>query len=272
VEELCRVSVGDALLDLKKKGLQGSCSMIKVFTHAESNGRLKYLQWHAVWSATISLAVAIVFSWMPLQGFAEVITYTWFNAPSVQQNNSGTITTKTLSGTITVDTTALTSIGEGQWRIEDNQESSITAWNFSVTGGATSYSRSDQSTDPFIDIAGGGSFSLVASRTQLSVLGGASLFLGNSTSPSETAILWDNGQSGHQYVSNRFGNVNPDGWVTSAATTIDPEATLDAAFPSDGLGGWVIATAVPEPSSWAMALGGVAAFFWRRSRRSRRSR
>jgi hypothetical protein len=29
---------------------------------------------------------------------------------------------------------------------------------------------------------------------------------------------------------------------------------------------------VPEPSTWAMALGGVAAFFWRQSRRSRRSR
>jgi hypothetical protein len=29
---------------------------------------------------------------------------------------------------------------------------------------------------------------------------------------------------------------------------------------------------VPEPSTWAMALGGVAAFFWRQSRRGRRSR
>ena len=37
--------------------------------------------------------------------------------------------------------------------------------------------------------------------------------------------------------------------MTNAATTSDPGATLDAAFPSDGLGGWVIATAVPEPST-----------------------
>ena len=199
-----------------------------------------------------------------------MITYTWFNAPSVQQNNSGTITTKTLSGTITVDTTALASIGEGEWRIGDSQESSITAWNFTVTGGANSYSRSDQSTNPFIDILGGGSFSLVASRTQLSVESGASLFLGNSSnSPSETAILWSNGQSGHQYVSNRFGNVNPDGWVTSAATTSDPEATLDAAFPSDGLGGWVIATAVPEPATFSMAIFGVVAAAWQLLRRRR---
>ena len=206
---------------------------------------------------------------MSLQGFAEVITYTWFNAPSVQQSTAsdkGTITTKTLSGTITVDTTALASIGEGEWRIGDSQESSITAWNFSVTGGTTSYSRSDQSTDPFIDIAGGGIFSLVASRTQLSVEAGASLFLGNSLSVNQTTILWNNGQSGHSYFSNLAGNVNPNGWETIG------ESTLDAAFPSDGLGGWVIATAVPEPSTWAMALGGVAAFFWRQSRRSRRSR
>ena len=99
----------------------------------------------------------------------------------------------------------------------------------------------------------------------------APLFLGNSTSSTETTILWSNGQSGHQCVSNHLSNVNPDGWVTSAATTSNPEATLDAAFPRNGLGGWVIATAVPEPSTWVMALGGVAAFFWRQSRRSRRS-
>jgi len=41
-------------------------------------------------------------------------------------------------------------------------------------------------------------------------------------------------------ASNLVGNVSPNGWATSV------EATLDATFPSDGLGGWVMATAVPE--------------------------
>jgi hypothetical protein len=68
---------------------------------------------------------------------------------------------------------------------------------------------------------------------------------------------------------NQLGNVNPDGWLTSAVTTSDPEATLDAAFPSDGLGGWVIATAVPEPATFSMAIFGVVAAAWQLLRRRR---
>ena len=91
---------------------------------------------------------------------------------------------------------------------------------------------------------------LVTSST-LSVEGGAMLWFGTDLSVNQTTIWWDNGFGPHEYGSNLVGNVSPNGWETSG------EATLDAAFPSDGLGGWVMATAVPEPSTYAMLLAGV---------------
>jgi hypothetical protein len=211
----------------------------------------------------VTLLTSLAAFLLPSVVTAEVITYTWYNAPTVQQNDQAPITTKTLSGSITVDTTSLTSIGSGQWRIGTSDTSSITAWDFSVTGGAASYSSSSVTTDAFITIAGGGIFSLVASRSRLSVEGGASFVIGDSPTVSTTSILWDNGNSAHQYFSNVGGNQNPNGWNTTG------EATLDAAFVDDGFDGWVIANAVPEPSTFAMGMCGVVAVAWDVYRRRR---
>jgi hypothetical protein len=183
-------------------------------------------------------------------GFAEIITYTLYNAPSVQQNTSGSITTKTVSGTITVNTTGLTPAGSG-WFIGENQESNITSWQFTVSGGTTSYVRSSNDTGVGLDISGGGSVGMFATATTLSVESGAKLEFGSLTSPNQTMIMWNNGFSGHEYFSNNVGNVNPNGFSTIG------EGTLDAAFPSDGLGGWVMATAVPEPGSFALLATGL---------------
>jgi hypothetical protein len=174
--------------------------------------------------------------------YGEVITYTLYNAPAVQDS-------KTLTGSITVDTTGLTPVAGG-WILGASQTSSITAWQFGVTGGV-SYSRSSTDANAFLQINGGGSFGMLVTSSTLSVEGGAMLWFGTDLSVNQTTIWWDNGFGPHEYGSNLVGNVSPNGWETSG------EATLDAAFPSDGLGGWVMATAVPEPSTYAMLLAGV---------------
>ena len=174
--------------------------------------------------------------------YGEVITYTLYNAPAVQDS-------KTLTGSITVDTTGLTPVAGG-WILGASQTSSITARQFGVTGGV-SYSRSSTDANAFLQINGGGSFGMLVTSSTLSVEGGAMLWFGTDLSVNQTTIWWDNGFGPHEYGSNLGGNVSPNGWRTSG------EATLDAAFPSDGLGGWVMATAVPEPSTYAMLLAGV---------------
>lgn len=188
--------------------------------------------------------------------YGEIITYTLYNAPSVQDS-------KTLTGSVTVDTTGLTPVAGG-WILGSSQASNITAWQFGVTGGV-SYSRSSTDANAFLQINGGGSFGMFVTSSTLSVEGGAMLWFGTDLSANQTTIWWDNGVGGHEYGSNFDGNVSPNGWATSGA------ATLDATFPSDGLGGWVMATAVPEPSTMAMLAAGTVAtlLIAGRQRRSR---
>ena len=188
--------------------------------------------------------------------YGEIITYTLYNAPSVQDS-------KTLTGSITVDTTGLTPVAGG-WILGASETSNITAWQFGVTGGV-SYSRSSTDANAFLQINGGGSFGMFVTSSTLSVEGGAMLFFGTDPTVNQTTIWWDNGFGPHEYGSNLVGNVSPNGWATTG------EATLDATFPSDGLGGWVMATAVPEPSTMAMLAAGTVAtlLIAGRQRRSR---
>ena len=171
---------------------------------------------------------------------AEIITYDWVSLPSVQDG-------KNLTGSITLDTSGLTALGDGAWAVGDAQEGNFTSWNFTVSGpSSTTYSYSHSSPNPSLFIDGGGSFSIYATRTSLSISTGASISMGLQLPlPEQTIVFWDNGASGHQYLSNLAGNVAPNGWSTVG------ESTLDAAFAPDGFGGWVIATAVPEPGSFA---------------------
>lgn len=187
---------------------------------------------------------------------AALITYSLYNASSVQSG-------KTLSGSITLDTTGLTPTGTGGWWVGDTQEANFTAWQFTVSGGPNSFSVSSTDAQTNLGISGGSSFSLFATPTSLSVSGGADFRFGRFPGLDlNTSIFWVNGQGGHyQYLANRAGNVSPDGWLA-----INPPP---GSFPSDGLGGWVMATAVvPEPSTylWGLLLVGILCFSRRRIR------
>ena len=173
---------------------------------------------------------------------AATITYSLYNASSVQSG-------KTLSGSITLDTTGLTPSGTGGWWVGETQEANFTAWQFTVSGGPTSFSVSSTDAQTSLGIFGGSSFSLLATPTALSVSGGAEFNFGRFPGLNlDTSIFWNNGSGGtYEYLANRSGNVSPDGWLA-----INPSP---GSFPSDGLGGWVMATAVPEPSTYHYLLG-----------------
>lgn len=193
------------------------------------------LRFHSFRDFTFVLCAVVMFQATAARG--ELITYTLYNASTVQNS-------KTLTGSITVNTTGLGAV-TGGWILGDSQASNITAWQFGVSGGSVSYSRSSTDANAFLEITGGGSFAMFVTNSTLSVEGGARLSFGTKTTSSdEVTIWWDhNGGGFYQYASNYISNVSPNGWNTTGQTT------LDAAFPSDGLGGWVMATAVPEPST-----------------------
>ncbi len=184
------------------------------------------------------IAVAVFVA--PLTANATLITYNLVNAPSVQNG-------RTLSGFITVDTTQTTPLGGGFW-ISDSSTTAITAWSFSVSGGAElPYAVSSSDSGARYGITGPGTYSIEATSTGLFIPSASSLVIGTGSPSFLDFVNWDHGASG--YASARGGNISPRGWATFDSTA------LNTAF--GGGATWQIA-AVPEPSTSAMALAGVA--------------
>jgi hypothetical protein len=187
----------------------------------------------------------LMFMAAPRAALGEIITYSLVNVPSLQGGY-------TLSGTLVLDTTNLPQPSPGKWTVGQTQESEFTSWSFNVSG-TPSYSVNYTDPNALLDITHGGSASLIATRTSLEVEPDASFQIGINTGSWFTSVIWQNrlqpsGTS--QYFSNSSGTQR---WFQTDSTT------LTNAFASGVGGGWVMATAVPEPSAYAMAVAGMAA-------------
>ena len=196
--------------------------------------------------AVVALLVTLSSATRPHAVFGEIITYSLVNVPSLQNG-------LTLSGTLVLDTSSLSEPSPGEWLVGSGQEAAFTSWSFAVSG-TPSYSVSHTDTNALLDITHGGSASLIATRTTLEVAHDALLQIGiNSGSAFTTSVLWQNRfQPGpnSQYFSTNSGTQQ---WQVTDSTT------LDNAFASGAGNGWILATAVPEPSGYVMAVAGIAA-------------
>jgi len=171
---------------------------------------------------------------------AAIYTYSISNYPSLQNN-------ATLSGSITVDTTGGFETPSSSGRFEIGH-SAITSWDFTVTpsgGSALTLTSNDINASAS---GAGGAFALYATPTELSVNTGASLRLqADYLIASDTAALeWVYSSPSYALTGIPFGG---SVWINSDRTQ------LDNTFPSNGVNpSWVFATAVPEPSTFAMGM------------------
>lgn len=186
---------------------------------------------------------------------AAIYTYSISNYPSLQNN-------ATLSGSITVNTTGGFETPPSSGRFEIGH-SAITSWDFTVTPSGGSAVTLTSTGINASATGSGGSFAMYATPTELSVNTGSSLRLqADYLIASDTAALdWNYSSPSYALTGLPFGG---SVWINSDRTQ------LDNTFPSNGVNdSWVFATAVPEPSTFAMGICGVAAVVWDVYRRRR---
>jgi hypothetical protein len=188
--------------------------------------------------ATLAWACALVAGLAP-SAFAEIV-YTMTNAPDLQNGWA-------LSGTITVSGTG-TGLGSA----------AITGWAYTVADGSNSYTYSSNGSNNFVNASG-----LLATPTQLivpysSAQARSTNSLDINVSGGSGRLSWDTGGSRDNmpsaYNANDFTGGGP------SVSFWQVQEGSPAFFPSTTTDGWVIGSvqAVPEPSTCAMALVGLA--------------
>ncbi len=186
---------------------------------------------------------------------AAIYTYSISNYPSLQNN-------ATLSGSITVDTTGGFENPPSSGRFEIGH-SAITSWDFTATPSGGSALTLTSTGINASATGSGGIAALYATPTELSVNGGGSLELAADyqIAGATANLAWIYNSPIYALSGTLFGTAP---WFNT------DRAQLDSAFPTNGLvNSWVFATAVPEPSTFAMGFCGVAAVVWDVYRRRR---
>lgn len=183
------------------------------------------------------LLCGLMFIAAPHAALGEIITYSLVNVPAVQNGH-------TLSGTLVLDTTGLTS-SSGGWLVLNSQATSFTSWSFSVSG-ANTYSANSSAGSAVLEINGS---NLFATPTTLEIDPGSSLLIG-IRSVLTTSIEWQNNISDTSfYFSNQDSQQR---WLDSASA-----GSYNTFVPGTLAGSFVMATAVPEPSTFAMLIVGI---------------
>lgn len=173
----------------------------------------------------------------PHAALGEIITYSLVNVPAVQNGH-------TLSGTLVLDTTGLTS-SSGGWLVLNSQATSFTSWSFSVSG-ANTYSANSSDGSAVLEINGS---NLFATPTALEIDPASSLLIG-IRSVLTTSVQWQNDISNTSlYFSNQGSQQR---WLDSASAD-----SFNTFVPGTLAGSFVMATAVPEPSTFAMLITGI---------------